>query len=166
MEHITPDTAAISIHALREEGDGPVFIVIGVCNNFYPRPPRGGRRDPIPSTRPRREISIHALREEGDVKRAVWAALMAISIHALREEGDVSLLPELLLMLLISIHALREEGDFRKKAFANDIEMISIHALREEGDANIVEQRIDFFISIHALREEGDTSGVCSCLCR
>ena len=33
----------ISIHALREEGDGPVFIVIGVCNNFYPRPPRGGR---------------------------------------------------------------------------------------------------------------------------
>ena len=78
----------ISIHALREEGDGT-----------------GCQADPgCP-------ISIHALREEGDLlgdsgmgarfqflstpsaRRATWAIWMdalrtPISIHALREEGD------------------------------------------------------------------------------
>ena len=34
---------AISIHALREEGDVPWLLSIGRCMNFYPRPPRGGR---------------------------------------------------------------------------------------------------------------------------
>ena len=56
--------------------------------NFYPRPPRGGRRRglipwaAIPYFYPRPP------RGGRPVKRAVWAALMAISIHALREEGD------------------------------------------------------------------------------
>ena len=59
---------AISIHALREEGD--------------------------PSARPSavmERISIHALREEGDpvcvTALCKWAE-STISIHALREEGD------------------------------------------------------------------------------
>ena len=80
---------AISIHALREEGDaGPAF----------------------PRCRP--AISIHALREEGDAAKSMWNAQPAeflstpsarratrvetvvgggqgISIHALREEGDM-----------------------------------------------------------------------------
>ena len=56
----------ISIHALREEGDGAVGTAAL-----------------------RRGISIHALREEGDG----WAdsghpKQDPISIHALREEGD------------------------------------------------------------------------------
>ena len=34
--------------------------------DFYPRPPRGGRRCPGLRLRPGRQISIHALREEGD----------------------------------------------------------------------------------------------------
>ena len=33
----------ISIHALREEGDCAVLSLMRVRNNFYPRPPRGGR---------------------------------------------------------------------------------------------------------------------------
>ena len=33
----------ISIHALREEGDRPASITTAGANNFYPRPPRGGR---------------------------------------------------------------------------------------------------------------------------
>ena len=33
----------ISIHALREEGDQRVINVTADQNNFYPRPPRGGR---------------------------------------------------------------------------------------------------------------------------
>ena len=58
----------ISIHALREEGDG-----------------RGDPRHPV------KAISIHALREEGDHCRfCVLHQLMQISIHALREEGDIA----------------------------------------------------------------------------
>ena len=78
----------ISIHALREEGDPKPCATPAPTNDFYPRPPRGGRHhrtthfahrseflstpsarratSPAPSTRPRRDISIHALREEGD----------------------------------------------------------------------------------------------------
>ena len=33
----------ISIHALREEGDRTVFVLFLLDSNFYPRPPRGGR---------------------------------------------------------------------------------------------------------------------------
>ena len=35
----------ISIHALREEGDGVQVSRCHLLGNFYPRPPRGGRRD-------------------------------------------------------------------------------------------------------------------------
>ena len=35
---------AISIHALREEGDVMVMLRIFLPSYFYPRPPRGGRR--------------------------------------------------------------------------------------------------------------------------
>ena len=37
----------ISIHALREEGDPYSQILANKSVNFYPRPPRGGRLDPI-----------------------------------------------------------------------------------------------------------------------
>ena len=36
----------ISIHALREEGDAMVPMISMTLGNFYPRPPRGGRRLP------------------------------------------------------------------------------------------------------------------------
>ena len=34
----------ISIHALREEGDRPQRNGVNYDSDFYPRPPRGGRR--------------------------------------------------------------------------------------------------------------------------
>ena len=80
--------------------------------NFYPRPPRGGRRSYHTHLREKRGISIHALREEGDKRQNEHILhIGAISIHALREEGDLcnwnhSPVGE------ISIHALREEGDW------------------------------------------------------
>ena len=40
------DRRMISIHALREEGDTVVVRAIGARNDFYPRPPRGGRLTP------------------------------------------------------------------------------------------------------------------------
>ena len=36
----------ISIHALREEGDEWQRMYHAAQGNFYPRPPRGGRRQP------------------------------------------------------------------------------------------------------------------------
>ena len=80
-------------------------------DNFYPRPPRGGRLALVVQTAWRYLISIHALREEGDVlspefhtsrvlflstpsaRRATYnpafgQAGRPISIHALRGEGD------------------------------------------------------------------------------
>ena len=106
--------ARISIHALREEGDGKSGKFLLTNRYFNPRPPRGGRLCINTSIALRMQISIHALREEGDHGCAAWAAvclgnfnprpprggrlaqacqhtdLPDISIHALREEGDCS----------------------------------------------------------------------------
>ena len=83
---------SISIHALREEGDQTSQVKKLHRHDFYPRPPRGGRRQsskqicrqtdyfyPRPPRGGRhsqptngstnRPISIHALREEGDLVR-------------------------------------------------------------------------------------------------
>ena len=56
----------ISIHALREEGDVFAGFNRGDLFDFYPRPPRGGRRENPCERSERQKISIHALREEGD----------------------------------------------------------------------------------------------------
>ena len=79
----------ISIHALREEGDGAAVRVLALHSqflstpsarrathrrpapgsrgsDFYPRPPRGGRPPARSDPRSGSRISIHALREEGD----------------------------------------------------------------------------------------------------
>ena len=125
----------ISIHALREEGDTSLSVSStrttrflstpsarratnghgrrpSAFADFYPRPPRGGRRaraarySPLwsflstPSARRATSevllslrqlgISIHALREEGDGMSIATDSEVSISIHALREEGDVA----------------------------------------------------------------------------
>ena len=56
----------ISIHALREEGDRKAYDGCDISTNFYPRPPRGGRRKYPRWVKVKLRISIHALREEGD----------------------------------------------------------------------------------------------------
>ena len=61
------DTAGlISIHALREEGDYTRCFDVREEDDFYPRPPRGGRHPQNVGGTASRIISIHALREEGD----------------------------------------------------------------------------------------------------
>ena len=81
--------AGISIHALREEGDDEQTYVYQVLYDFYPRPPRGGRRAYSDNGITPDNISIHALREEGDHYNKLYIIDDAcISIHALREEGD------------------------------------------------------------------------------
>ena len=65
-------TTAISIHALREEGDEIWFLTFTYNEDFYPRPPRGGRRQITVLVSRRDKISIHALREEGDHPHHGW----------------------------------------------------------------------------------------------
>ena len=66
IEVVHPKYLPISIHALREEGDLCGSDFVGEHSDFYPRPPRGGRRGPNQRPAAHRRISIHALREEGD----------------------------------------------------------------------------------------------------
>ena len=102
----------ISIHALREEGDSAFLSRKCLFTNFYPRPPRGGRR----RSNPRGEETLNFYprpprggRQEPvevpdiskiflstpSARRATMVtasspAFISISIHALREEGDVT----------------------------------------------------------------------------
>ena len=85
---------AISIHALREEGDAVQrqyvyqelhflstpsarratssgFVPFRCHSHFYPRPPRGGRRQGTVDIAQATPISIHALREEGDATASI-----------------------------------------------------------------------------------------------
>ena len=84
-------TSSISIHALREEGDSTISFIGSHQNNFYPRPPRGGRHFPnIPlySTQFKFLSTPSARRATDDTP---WMPTKEyISIHALREEGDAA----------------------------------------------------------------------------
>ena len=112
MLNSTTDEADISIHALREEGDLRSRPLGTVAQDFYPRPPRGGRPDcqrnktrrhqflSTPSARRAtltRTLCTSALkyfyprppRGGRQLGRPIQPKRRRISIHALREEGDV-----------------------------------------------------------------------------
>ena len=64
-------TSAISIPALRMEGDATITAFDPGTTDFYPRPPDGGRHYHYQLILNLQKISIHALRVEGDKKRAI-----------------------------------------------------------------------------------------------
>ena len=78
----------ISIHALREEGDGAPHPAGARTQHFYPRPPRGGRPSRCCGTR----SSTRFLSTPSARRATCWppppCLRPVISIHALREEGD------------------------------------------------------------------------------
>ena len=145
---------------------------ISAPDNFYPRPPRGGRL----RTRsrclhqmyfyPRRcsgsrfgsIISIHALREEGDVSRHHHAAEAEhISIHALREEGDILIeAPELAAAVFLSTPSVRRTTSRRPTTVP--ARSSHFYPRPPRGGRRRLYRQIDrrSAISIHALREEGD----------
>ena len=173
---------AISIHALREEGDAKVTVeeiaateflstpsarratqsnspVIYTLRDFYPRPPRGGRRLPSVSPPSVFPISIHALREEGDLVGTDDCQTHNISIHALREEGDIRSFELSVKLSDISIHALREEGDsIALTTLSSSTLFLSTPSARRATKRARHDRRLGI-ISIHALREEGDGMG-------
>ena len=107
---LAPEDLQISIHALREEGDPKNTVTDEERQNFYPRPPRGGR----PST-----------------------ALLCQSSRNFyprppRGGRRTGCRPEMSRLRFLSTPSARRATDF---ADADETpEMISIHALREEGD--------------------------------
>ena len=135
---------AISIHALREEGDRLRGFFRSPAWDFYPRPPRGGRRRPLRLHPPHTHISIHALREEGDGCEDSFGLLRGISIHALREEGDGAARAAERSRQYFYPRPPRG-GRRQRRQDGNRLRRISIHALREEGDANCPACRLRCF---------------------
>ena len=78
----------ISIHALREEGDAVRKGHHMEKENFYPRPPRGGRPLYHKSSLTMRDFYPRPPRGGRLCVHAVQQVFQLISIHALREEGD------------------------------------------------------------------------------
>ena len=177
----------ISIHALREEGDGLAGGGLGGTNNFYPRPPRGGRRKGHVLQADR--VIFLSTPSARRATRSVFAESIkctSISIHALREEGDAGAAAFGRCRTRISIHALREEGDQggastpsgaqdfyprpprggRPVAVSRQLLTEHFYPRPPRGGrlADVVKQRVDFLISIHALREEGDVQCVINCV--
>ena len=108
---------AISIHALRVEGDAATITAHVLSTG----------------------ISIHALRVEGDAATITAHVLSTgISIHALRVEGDC--FPEFfgnsLLGFLSTPSGWRATSGAERRGRRRD--HISIHALRVEGDAKFL----------------------------
>ena len=175
----------ISIHALREEGDGkaPKMLLFSARfqstpsarratdsvgqfqafhGNFNPRPPRGER--PIPQVLPALlfAISIHALREESD-RRLSSHSCRTGNFNPRPPRGERHQFPRIRLQLL----RFQSTPSARRATTAGEAMplhlQISIHALREEGDRRTaIGYRLKSIISIHALREEGDkiSSGI------
>ena len=84
----TKPYSVISIHALREEGDHQNQRQDSTDSDFYPRPPRGGRRvQPSPAARHHAFLSTPSARRATQAPAAIYCR-WKISIHALREEGD------------------------------------------------------------------------------
>ena len=155
----------------------------GVMRYFYPRPPRGRRRENIQCEAKLLAISIHALREEGDVSPPFWGAAGSYFYPRPPRGGrpaaeSLAALTDVFLSTPsarratfcggsggsgwpISIHALREEGDAYEPFHLREKIEISIHALREEGDECREHAGRNQCISIHALREEGDQRQPC-----
>ncbi len=135
-----PDIAirlpVISIHALRVEGDGRTS---GRARPdefyFYPRPPGGGRRRAVSHGRRCWIISIHALRVEGDPRFATSGSgsyrvfLSTPSGWRATAEAAEAEVIQLFLSTPSGWRATRAGG-----LDLRSIE-ISIHALRVEGDS-------------------------------
>ena len=124
----------ISIHALREEGDGqPGRVDRGTVGNFNPRPPRGGRRGYAPSGR-----YCSKFQSTPSARRATWAVRPGKSWPKHFNPrpprgGRLDQAYRLTLLELFQSTPSARRATFPAQRDA-DGRRISIHALREEGD--------------------------------
>mgnify|MGYP000442215962 CR=1 FL=1 len=173
------DILTISIHALREEGDTKAWTISPGTrkflstpsarrattarrsnkpdhNNFYPRPPRGGRRCEICQRSLKHGISIHALREEGDGEGA-QVVRYHIDFYPRPPRGGRprSSAASAYSMIFLSTPSAR-------RATTSDTFWRATNGFLSTPSARRATQGIrgscvNFIISIHALREEGDS---------
>ena len=125
----------ISIHALREEGDKTRRRKTLAPSNFYPRPPRGGRRKMFTAAVARCYISIHALREEGDFAGVApfGDCLLFLSTPSARR---ATVRPHYDSRREVYFYPRPPRGGRRQLLAVHPRpRYISIHALREEGDS-------------------------------
>ena len=128
----------ISIHALREEGDESAKSQSSMDENFYPRPPRGGRR--LVYTNGARSIHFYPRPPRG-----------GRLTHRVYEYKSKRFLSTPSARRATSTSPVRLKGD-----------MISIHALREEGDRNLYRFIADFgvFLSTPSARRATTGNGL------
>ena len=144
----------ISIHALREEGDNFLLRTWHKADDFYPRPPRGGR----PSTASTFTLTAYFYPRppRGGRQLPQWVTTMIMNFYPRPPRGGRPLqirLDETADRFLSTPSARRATFQVWPHLLGNPI---SIHALREEGDIQRRTGAVAHRISIHALREEGD----------
>ena len=175
MEHI-------SIHALREEGDGAPHPAGARTQHFYPRPPRGGRRSrnssfgkskvflSTPSARRattrglrrscRGPISIHALREEGDPRRKSRSNLWSIFLSTPSVRRAT---PSRHFLLRADAYFYpRPPRGGRQPGLAGRKDISYFYPRPPRGGRRLGQtgRATQFPISIYALREEGDKGSI------
>ena len=110
-------------------------------SNFYPRPPRGGRRPPPALEDVEQAISIHALREEGDVGQHTEGGgrFLFLSTPSARRATTPSKED---LVEAGNFYPRPPRGGRHSPCVAwEQGHSISIHALREEGDPAAIAAR-------------------------
>ena len=105
------------------------------CFNFYPRPPRGGRRSCLPAAACQ-HWNFYPRPPRGGRHIILIYIVYAVYFYPRPPRGGRRRhLRDCAGDFRISIHALREEGDFLPVLPKQPIGNISILALREEGDS-------------------------------
>ncbi len=82
-----------------------------MIQDFYPRPPGGGRHLGVSNTSLQKKISIHALRVEGDPANLAAAVVAGLFLSTPSGWRATQITSKDLFSAFISIHALRVEGD-------------------------------------------------------
>ena len=155
MLGLSPEAAKISIHALREEGDPEGRQSIGHNVDFYPRPPRGGRRAQGSGRAAERNFYPRPPRGGRPSSGALPGPALKISIHALREEGDTMF--SSMRFLCIHFYPRPPRGGRPTISSASSAPRNFYPRPPRGGRPGLPPsgQRL-LQISIHALREEGD----------
>ena len=122
---------------------------------FYPRPPRGGRRNPRRCWQSAVGfLSTPSARRATD-SAAEIAGINRISIHALREEGDLQAIQDRIVQIeFLSTPSARRATTMILTRTTTLLFLSTPSARRATGDT--VQYSHSRVISIHALREEGD----------
>ena len=179
MTSTCPLVLRISIHALREEGDMLADVADGRADqNFYPRPPRGGRQGTaqdrqrlgefLSTPSARRATSVRPLgcrcsdnfyprppRGGRPLGRGADLHRRDISIHALREEGDGRRPYSLRAGTHFYPRPPRGGRQDAERLTKDMEEFLSTPSARRATIIGAVSVEV-VSISIHALREEGD----------